>query len=83
METERDRVARILQEQVRDAVQRRSLAAAAFENAAQPSDGLHPDETMRMLKAFREYTEALKAVHRAVKRRSEFIVNNIVPDDLK
>jgi hypothetical protein len=83
METERDRVVRILQEQIRDAVQLRKLAAAAFEDAAQPPEGFHPDETMRMLKAFREYTEALKGVHRAVKRRSEFITHNIVPDDLK
>jgi hypothetical protein len=84
MESDRDRISRILQQQFVEARKRRKLASDAFEEAnAMPSGLPHPDGTQRMLNAFREYSLALSAVTLAIKRRTDFLAHGIVPDDLK
>ena len=84
MESEHERVSRKLQEQFKEAMERRKIASLAFQDASHAPSGLpHPDGTQRVLNASRAYSAALEAVNAAVKRRSDFLLTGLTPDDLK
>jgi len=85
METQRDRVLRILQEEFHAAVQRRDQASAHFDDVRRsvPSGLPHPDGTQRITNASRGYSAALDGLTRAVLRVTHFEVTGVIPDDLK
>ena len=85
METNHDRVHRILQEEFHAAVQRRDLASAYFDEVrrAVPSGLPHPDGTQLIRNASRDYSAALDGLTRAVLRVTHFEVTGVIPDDLK
>ena len=85
METEYQRVSRILEEQFLAAVKRRDIAFAIFVevNRDIPSGLPRPDGTQRIGKASNEYSAALKDVSRAVQRIADFKIRGVVPDELK
>jgi hypothetical protein len=84
MEPEQNSVSRILQEQLKEALERRRLASIAFQDVTRGPSGLpQPDGTQRVLNASRAYSDALRHVTRAIRRRSDYIVTGITPDDLK
>jgi hypothetical protein len=84
MEPEQDSVSQILQEQLKVALNHRRVASIAFQDVTRGPSGLpHPDGTQRVLNASRAYSEALRNVTRAIRRRSDYIVTGIPPDDLK
>ena len=85
METQRDRVLRILQEEFHAAVQRRDQASAHFDDVRRsvPSGLPHPDGTQLITNASRDYSAALDGLTRAVLRITHFEVTGVVPDDLK
>jgi hypothetical protein len=83
METDYQRVSKILEEQFQAAVKRRDEASARFNEASHPSGLPHPDGTQRMIKATGEYGDALRGVTLAVQRIADFKIRGIVPEDLK
>jgi hypothetical protein len=84
MEPDQERINRILQEQLKEALEHRRLASIAFQDVTRGPSGLpHPDGTQRVLNASRAYSEALRNVTRAIRRRSDYIVTGNTPDDLK
>ena len=85
METDYQRVRRILEEQFYEAVRRRDLTSAVFNEVSRdiPSGLPHPDGTQRIGNASRDFSHALKEVNRAVQRISDFQIRGIVPEDLK
>lgn len=84
VENQRERVRRILELQFQQAVERRSRASEAFSavNADVPSGLPHPDGVLRITKASREYSDAIAALSRALKRKTDFAVKGIIPEDL-
>jgi hypothetical protein len=83
MEPEEERITRILKEQLAEALERRRLASIAFQDVTRGPSGLpHPDGTQRVLNASRAYSEALRNVTAAIRRRSDYIVTGITPNDL-
>ena len=85
METEYQRVRRLLEEQFQDAVKRRNAASARFDEirSQSPSGLPHPDGAQRIANASAEYSAALKAVNHAVQRIADFQIHRIVPEDLR
>ena len=84
MATEHDRVSRILQQQLQLALQRRKrasivLAKICDESAGPPSTG----GAEGIQNASRELSTALEAVTLAVKRRTDYLLTKMPPDDLK
>lgn len=84
MESEQDRVRQILQEQLQEAINGRKLAFAALQRTILYPSGLpHPERIQQTHNASREYAKALRNVTDAIRRKSEYIVTGITPDDLK
>lgn len=85
METEYQRVRRLLEEQFQNAVKRRDKASAYFDQVRKdiPSKLPNPDGAQRIANASAEYSAALKAVNRAVQRIADFQIYKIVPEDLQ
>jgi hypothetical protein len=84
METEQDRVSRVLQQQLQTALQRRKLASLAFDGACATRAGLpHPDGTQKIQNTSKELSSALEALTLAVKRRTDYLLTKIPPEDLK
>jgi len=85
VETEYQRVRRVLEEQFQAAVKRRDIASAIFleVNGDIPSHLPRSDGTQRIYNASGEYCESLKEVSRAVQRIADFQIGGIIPDDLK
>jgi hypothetical protein len=85
METDYQRIRRILAEQFEAAVKHRNIASARFDEVRKdiPSGLPHPDGTQRIANASAEYVAALRDVGRAVQRIADFQTRGIVPDDLK
>jgi hypothetical protein len=84
METEQGRVSRILQQQLQTALQRRKRASLAFDGACAACGGLpQPDGVQQMQNASKELSAALEALTLAVKRRTDYLLTKIAPDDLK
>lgn len=84
MESEYQRIRRILEEQFVAALERRDIAAARFKDVRDdiPSRLPHPDGAQRIANASAEYSEALRAVTRAVQRIADFQIRGVVPEDL-
>jgi hypothetical protein len=84
METEQDRVSRILQRQLQTALQRRKRASLAFDGACAACALLpHPDGAQQIQNTSKELSAALEALTLAVKRRTDYLLTKIPPDDLK
>jgi hypothetical protein len=84
METEHDRVSRILKQQIQLALQRRKLASIVLAKIWDGSAGLpSTDDAERIQSASRELSAALEALTLAVKRRTDYLLTKIPPDDLK
>ena len=85
VETDYQRVRRMLEEQFQAAVKRRDLASSVFAEVSRdiPSRLPRPDGTQRIANASRDYKAALNEVSYAVQRIADFQIRGIVPDDLK
>jgi len=85
METDYQRVRRILEEQFHEAVRQRDLTSAIFDEVSRdiPSGLPHPDGSQRIANASRDFTHALKEVNRAVQRIADFQIRGIVPEELR
>jgi hypothetical protein len=83
METQHDRVSRILQQQLQIALQRRKRASIVFSEICNDPEGLpSTDGAQRIQNASRELSAALEALTLAVKRRTDYLLTKIPPDDL-
>lgn len=85
MDTDYQRIQRILEEQFQAAVKRRDMAAACFDEIRKviPSGLPQPDGTQLIANASSDYSAALNALSRAALRVTTFQANGIIPDDLK
>ena len=85
METNYQRIRRLLEDQFQTAVKQRDAASAYFDQVRlqSPSGLPHPDGAQRIAKASAEYSTALRAVTRAVQRIADFQIHQIVPEDLR
>ena len=85
METDYQRVRRILEEQFQAAVKRRDLASSSFGdvNKNLPTALPHPDGVQQIKNVSGDYSAALKEVSCAVQRIADFQIRGIVPEDLK
>ena len=85
METDYQRIRRILEEQFQAAIKHRDGASARFDAVRHdvPSGLPHPDGAQRIANASAEYSAALKAVSKAVQRIADFQIHRIVPEDLR
>ena len=85
MDTDHQRIHRILEEQFQAAVKRRDIAAACFDEIRKvvPSGLPQPDGTQLIANASSEYSAALSALSRAALRVTNFQVSGIIPEDLK
>ncbi len=84
METEHDRVSRILKQQIQLALQRRKQASIMLAKIWDSPAGLaSTDDAERIQNASRELSAALEALTLAVKRRTDYLLTKIPPDDLK
>jgi hypothetical protein len=84
METEQDRVSRILQQQLQTALQRRKRASLAFDGARDDRAGVpRPDGAQQLQSTYKELSAALEALTLAVKRKTDYLMTKIPPDDLK
>ena len=85
METDHERVRKILERDFLEAIQRRDAAAFHFHDVSRdiPSGLPHPDGKQRIYNASREYSAALQELSHALKRLTDFRTLGIVPDDLK
>jgi len=84
MEADYERVRIILEEQFREAIQRRDEASFRFTNVNQhiPSGLPHSDGKQRIYNASREYSAAQQILLRALRRLTDFRERGIVPEDL-
>jgi hypothetical protein len=83
MESEQDRVRRILQEQLQEAIERRKLAFLALQRTILYPSGLpHPEGIQQTHNASREYAKARRNVTGAIRRKSDYIITGITPEDL-
>ena len=84
METDYQRVRRILEEQFQAAVKRRDLASSSFGevNRNLPTSLPHPDGVQQIKNVSSDYSAALKEVSRAVQRIADFQIHGIVLEDL-
>ncbi len=83
METEHDQVSRILKQQLQLALQRRKQASIVLGKIWDDPAGLSTDSAERIQNASRELSAALEALTLAVKRRTDYLLTKIPPDDLK
>lgn len=84
METEQDRVSRILQQQLQLALQRRKRASIVLAEVCDDHEGMpSADGTERIRNASRELSAALEALTLAVKRCTDYLLTKVPPDDLK
>lgn len=88
METEQDRVSRILQQQLQLALQRRKRASIVLAEICNDPVGLPSTDgaerfAERFQDASKELSAALEALTLAVKRRTDYLLTKITPDDLK
>jgi hypothetical protein len=84
METEQDRVSRVLQQQLQTALQRRKRASLAFDEACSAQGRLpDPDGAQQIRNTSKELSAALEGLTLAVKRRTDYLLTKIAPDDLK
>jgi hypothetical protein len=84
MATEQDRVSGILQQQLQTALLRRKRASLAFDGACSARPGLpHSDGAQQIQNTSKELSAALEALTVAVKRRTDYLLTKIAPDDLK
>jgi hypothetical protein len=84
METDYERVRKILERDFLDAVQRRDSASFRFQDVTRdiPSGLPHPDGKQRIYSASRQYSASLQELSRALKRLTDFREHRIVPEDL-
>lgn len=84
METERDRVSLILKQQLQLALQRRKQASIVLAKIWDDSAGLPSTEgAERIQNASKELSAAIEALTLAVRRRTDYLLTKIPPDDLK
>ena len=84
MEPEQDQVQLILREQLQKAREHRKLAFREFQSTILSySKVLDRESLQQMHETGRAYSDALRNVTKAVRRRAAYIVNGIIPDDLK
>lgn len=81
---EREQVRRILKARLLLAQERRSAAAKTFNDAVRvPSRIPHSCGAGIVRAATQEYRKALADVQKAIKEQTEFLLRDVVPDDLK
>jgi hypothetical protein len=85
VETDYQRVRRMLEEQFQAAVKRRDLTSGCLTEVSRsiPSGLPRPDGTQRISNASSDYKAALNEVSCAVQRIADFQIRGIIPDDLK
>lgn len=84
METEQDRVSRILKQQLQLALQRRKRASIMLAKIWDDSAGLpSTDGVERIQNASKDLSAALEALTLAVKRRTDYLLTKVPPADLK
>jgi len=82
----RDEIERILHDDLERARTLYDSETTDFRVAIEdviPADANHPDKTAAIRTAGTERRAALEAYSLALKRFTEFVVNGVVPDDLK
>jgi hypothetical protein len=84
MESTRDRIVRILTDELMAAQSRHTAASQRFDCLVNgvPSDLPHPDGAHRIRAARSETNVALQAHMHALKRYTDFLLYSMVPDDL-
>jgi hypothetical protein len=84
MESEKDRVRRVLHEQLKEAIAQRKRASLAFRCIPSGPNGLiHPEVTQQFRNATREHSQALRNVARLIRLRAQHIVTGIMLEALK
>jgi hypothetical protein len=84
MENTRDRIVRILTDELMAAQSRHNAASKRLDCLVKevPSGLPHPDGAHRIRTAGREANVALREHMHALKRYTDFLLHGIVPDDL-
>jgi len=81
---EREQVRRILKARLRRAQERRSAAAKTFNDAVKVPSGIpHSCGAGIVRAATQEFRNALMEVQKAIKERNEFLLRDVIPEDLK